>query len=71
MHFAQLSNTTYGLWFVVILHMVYRLVLSFSWETCNTHEKLETLVMQNVGRLARCIMGNVKFLNVYKDFNMV
>ena len=36
------------------------IVLDFSWDDCNTQEKLETMVMQNSGEYTRCIMVYVK-----------
>ena len=38
-------------------------VFSFSWEDCNTQEKFETIVMQNIWGWTRCIMVYVKIVN--------
>ena len=39
------------------------IVFDFSWDDCYTPEKLETMVMQNLGVGTRCIMVYVKMVN--------
>ena len=39
------------------------IVFDFSWDDCYTPEKLETMVMQNLGVGIRCIMVYVKMVN--------
>ena len=50
------------------MHLVYfpkfciTIIFDFSWDDCNTQEKLETMVMQNFRGLTRCIMVYVKMV---------
>ena len=45
------------------MHLVYppkfciTIVFEFSWDDCNTQEKLETMVMQNVGEVNEMYYG--------------
>ena len=41
------------------------IVFDFSWDNCKTQEKFETMVMQNLGGLTRCIMVYVKRANLF------
>ena len=43
-------------------------LFEFSWDGCNTHEKLETMVMQNVGLWTRCTVVNLKMVNTLKCY---
>ena len=51
------------------MHLVYfpkfciTIIFDFSWDDCNTQEKLETVVMQNFRGQTRCIMVYVKMVN--------
>ena len=51
------------------MHLVYfpkfciTIIFYFSWDDCDTQEKLETIVMQNVRGYTRCIMVYVKMVN--------
>ena len=38
-------------------------VFKLSWDSCNTQEELNNMVMQNMG-YTKCIMNNVEMVNV-------
>ena len=42
------------------------IVFNFSWDIQSSQETFKTILMQNVGEQAKCIMGDVEMVNIEK-----
>ena len=76
---AQAKKRNFTIFMQTIIQLAYppKLVFAFSWDDCNTWEKLETMVMQSSagggGGQQGCIMVYVTMLNtvlLFISFNV-